>query len=80
MKLVSPPCREQARERGLTAMSVTLTQARLLRIPIRMRRPAGAGRALGFSPLVQAGRADSSRVERVPFKEARANPLVFLTG
>src|ERR1039457_1466150 len=34
------------------------------RIPIRMRRPAGAREALGFSPLVKASRADAKRIRR----------------
>ena len=52
----------------------------LLHIPVRMWRPARAREALGFSPLVQARRADGSRIERVPLAPAGAEPFVFLAG
>jgi hypothetical protein len=52
----------------------------LLHIPIRMRRPACAREALGLSPLVQARRADASRIERVPLIAAGAEPLVLFPG
>jgi len=42
-----------------------------------MRRPASARKALRFSPLVQACRADASRVERVPLVSAGAEPFVL---
>jgi len=45
-----------------------------------MRRPAATGQALSFSPLIEAGGADSSRVERVPFMAAGAKPFVFFAG
>jgi hypothetical protein len=49
-------------------------------VPIRMRRPSGARKALSFSPLVEAGWADASRVEGVPLIPALAKPLVFFAG
>jgi hypothetical protein len=49
-----------------------------IHIPIRMCRPTAAREALGFSPLMQARRADASRVERVPLVAAGAEPLVFI--
>src|ERR1700746_178092 len=49
-----------------------------LRIPKRVRRPSAAREALGFSPLVQAGWTDASRIECVPFVAADAEPFVFL--
>jgi hypothetical protein len=52
----------------------------LLHTPIRMRRPACAREALCRSPLVQAGWADASRVERVPLIAAGAEPLVLFPG
>jgi hypothetical protein len=70
--------REGRRTKTNPFLYVRFTRASLLRIPVRMRRPAGARKALGFSPLVEAGRADSSRRERVPFKSASAKPFVFL--
>jgi len=45
-----------------------------------MRRPLSARKALGFSPLVKAGWAHSSRVERVSFMSAGARPTVLLSG
>lgn len=45
-----------------------------------MRRPPGAREALRLGPLVQACRADSSGVERVPLITALAEPLVSLAG
>jgi hypothetical protein len=45
-----------------------------------MRRPSAARKALGLSPLVQAGWANTSRVERVPFESAGAELLVFFAG
>ena len=43
-----------------------------------MRRPAAARKALGLSPLVQAGGADASRLERVPLMAALTRPeIVF---
>ena len=41
-----------------------------------MRRPPGAREALRLRPLVQACRADSSGVERVPLMTALAEPVV----
>jgi hypothetical protein len=49
-------------------------------IPERVRRPSTAREALGFSPLVQAGWAHASCIERVPFTAAGAKPLVLLAG
>ena len=49
-----------------------------MRIPVRVRRPAATRKALGLSPLLEAGGADSSRVERVPLMSAGASPDVFL--
>ena len=48
------------------------------RVPQRVRRPAATGKALGLIPLVKAGWAHASRVERVPFTAAGAEPFVFL--
>jgi len=45
-----------------------------------MRRPSAAREALRFSPLVEAGWANTSRVERVPSATAGAEPLVFFAG
>jgi hypothetical protein len=45
-----------------------------------MRRPSTAREALRFSPLMQAGRAYSTPVERVPLEAAGAKPFVLLTG
>ena len=45
-----------------------------------MRRPSAAREALRFSPLVQAGWADASRIESVPLVTAGAEPLVFFAG
>ena len=42
-----------------------------------MRRPAATGQALGLTPLVQANRADASRVGGVPLVPTGAEPLVF---
>ena len=44
-----------------------------------MSRPPGAQEALGLGPLFQTGRADSARVESVPFKVTRATPAVVFT-
>lgn len=43
-----------------------------------MERPSAARKALRLSPLVKAGWADASGVERVPFMAAGAEPFVFL--
>jgi hypothetical protein len=45
-----------------------------------MRRPSATRKALGFSPLVEAGWTDASRVKGVPLVAAGAEPLVFLAG
>jgi hypothetical protein len=45
-----------------------------------VRRPSTAREALGFSPLVQAGWANASSVERVPLVPAGAKPFVVLSG
>jgi hypothetical protein len=45
-----------------------------------MSRPSAAREALSLSPLVQAGWADASGVERVPLIPAGAEPFVFLAG
>jgi hypothetical protein len=45
-----------------------------------MRRPSAVREALGFSPSVEARRADAARVERVPPISALAKPFVFLPG
>jgi hypothetical protein len=50
------------------------------RIPDGMWRPPCAREALGFSPLLQARRADAPRVEGIPFVAAGAKPFVFLAG
>ena len=47
-------------------------------VPVRMQRPAGAGQALGLSPLVEAGGANSTSVERVPLIAAGAEPEIIL--
>ena len=52
----------------------------LLRIPKRVRRQSGAREALSLSPLMQAGWADASGVERVPLVPAGAKPFVVLAG
>lgn len=44
-----------------------------------MRRPLGAGKALGLSPMAEARWAHSSRVERVPSMAAGAKPEVVLS-
>ena len=49
-------------------------------VPIGMRRPSAAREALRFSPLLEAGRADASGIERVPLIPALAEPLVFFPG
>ena len=43
-----------------------------------MRLPSTAREALGFTPLVQARRADGSRIGRVPLAPAGVEPFVFL--
>lgn len=43
-----------------------------------MRRPADAREALSRSPLMEAGGANPSRIECVPFMAAGAEPFVFL--
>ena len=45
-----------------------------------MRRPSATREALRFCPLVKAGWADASSVERVPRVTALAEPAVFLPG
>ena len=50
------------------------------RVPQRVRRPAATGQALCLSPLVEAGGADPSSVERVPRMTALAKPFVFFAG
>jgi hypothetical protein len=47
---------------------------------VRVRRPTAARETLGFSPLVKAGWADASSVERVPRITALAEPLVLFAG
>ena len=42
-----------------------------------MRRPAATRQTLSFSPLMQAGGADTSCVERVPLIAASAEPSVL---
>jgi len=51
-----------------------------LRIPERVQRPAATRKALGLTPLVQAGWADASGIERVPFMSAGTRPEVFFAG
>ena len=51
-----------------------------LRVPIRMRRPPATLEALGRSPLMEARRAHSTRIERVPLVPAATSPLVILAG
>jgi hypothetical protein len=50
------------------------------RVPQRVRRPSGAREALGLSPMVKAGWADTSRIEGIPLIAAGAEPFVFLAG
>ena len=50
-----------------------------LGVPVRVRRPASAGKALSFSPLVQTCRANSTSVKRVPHVSAGTRPEVFLS-
>jgi hypothetical protein len=45
-----------------------------------VRRPLAASKALGLSPLVEARRANSSRIEGIPLIAAGAEPFVFLAG
>ena len=45
-----------------------------------MWRPSATLEALGLNPLVEAGRADSSCIERVPLKAAGAEPFVLFAG
>ena len=47
-------------------------------VPLGMCRPSAARETLGFSPLVEARRADSSRVECVPRMTALTEPVVIL--
>src|SRR5437667_1686759 len=49
-----------------------------MRIPIGMWQPLCAREALRGSPLVEAGGAHASGVERVPLMSAGASPDVFL--
>jgi len=49
----------------------------LLRVPIGVRRTSTARKAPGFSPLVPAGWADASGLERVPLIAAGARPLAL---
>jgi len=51
-----------------------------LRVPIRVCRPLLTGEALRRSPLMEAGGADTSRVERIPFVSAATRPSVFFAG
>ncbi len=55
-------------------------QAGIISIPIPIWRPSAARETLGFRPLVQAGWADASSIERIPRVTALAEPLVFLAG
>jgi hypothetical protein len=64
----------------LAALWSLLSLVILLRVPERVRRPSTAREALGFSPLVQAGWADSSCVEGVPLIAAGTEPFVFFAG
>ena len=64
----------------LAALWSLLALVTLLRVPQRMRRPAAARKALSFSPLVQARRADASSIEGVPFVSATTRPSVFFAG
>src|SRR5215472_8136051 len=50
-----------------------------LRVPVRVRRPAPAGKALSFAPQVQTCRANSTCVKRVPDVSAGTRPEVFLS-
>jgi hypothetical protein len=62
----------------ITAQNPTpVNWSSLLRVPIGVRRTSAARKALGFSPLVQAGWADASRLERVPLIAAGARPLAL---
>jgi hypothetical protein len=47
-------------------------------IPVGVRRPPSAGKALRLRPLVQARRADASGVKGVPFMTTSTRPEVFL--
>src|SRR5215471_21198081 len=51
-----------------------------LGVPVRVRRPESAGKALSFSPLVQTCRANSTCVKRVPHVSAGTRPEVFFSG
>jgi hypothetical protein len=42
--------------------------------------PSATLEALGLNLLVEAGRTDSSCIERVPLKAAGAEPFIFLAG
>ena len=55
-------------------------QQSVLRVPIRMRRPFMALEAARLGPLVKARRADTARVERVPYVAACADPPVASRG
>src|SRR5215467_12502771 len=67
-------------ERGkCRGISYSLSNS-LLRIPVRVRRPLAARKALRFSPLVQACWAHSSSVERIPLITALAESFVFVAG
>jgi hypothetical protein len=61
--------------RGVECSSILFES---LRIPVRVRRPASTGEALCRSPMVEASRAHSSGVKRVPHAAAVTRPeMVF---
>ena len=61
--------------RGVDCSSILFES---LRIPVRVRPPASTGEALCRSPLVEASRAHSSGVKRVPHAAAVTRPeIVF---
>jgi len=62
----------------LRVLSSSVLPNRLRRIPLRVRRPSATRKALGFSPLVQAGGAYSACVEGVPIVPALAEPAIIL--
>src|SRR3954454_17907772 len=56
----------------------TRLQQLLVGVPIGMRRPVAALQALRGSPLLEAGRADSTGIEGVPTMPALATPAAVL--
>jgi hypothetical protein len=69
-----PDCQWSQSDRRLSRLPTSL------RMPERVWRPSAARKALGFTPLVKAGRAHASRVEGIPLIAASAKPFVLFAG